>query len=145
MHTEEYFDIISSTMNKHITTDRAMQHLALLITMHWLRHLIFIRSDYCVKCVIFHGIFRKSSKNTSPVNYPHKWPVTRKMIPFDDVTMACNAMKLRDQLKYCVKGYFIRYVCTDRYYISFYRSNWWVDRYDPDAAWLFGSMISFMP
>ena len=23
----------------------------------------------------------------SPVNYPHKWPVTRKMLPFDDVIM----------------------------------------------------------
>ena len=23
-----------------------------------------------------------------PVNSPHKWPVTRKMFPFDDVTMA---------------------------------------------------------
>ena len=22
-----------------------------------------------------------------PVNYPHKWPVTRKMFPFDDVIM----------------------------------------------------------
>ena len=24
-----------------------------------------------------------------PVNSPHKWPVTRKMLPFDDVIMAC--------------------------------------------------------
>ena len=23
-----------------------------------------------------------------PVNFPHKWPVTRKMLPFDDVIMA---------------------------------------------------------
>ena len=26
----------------------------------------------------------------SPVNSPHKWPVTRKMIPFDDVIMSTN-------------------------------------------------------
>ena len=30
-----------------------------------------------------------------PVNFPHKWPVTRKIIPFDDVIMitfyACDA------------------------------------------------------
>ena len=26
----------------------------------------------------------------SPVNSPHKWPVTRKMFPFDDVSMALN-------------------------------------------------------
>ena len=25
-----------------------------------------------------------------PVNSPHKWPVTRKMFPFDDVIMGCN-------------------------------------------------------
>ena len=24
-----------------------------------------------------------------PVNFPHKWPVTRKMFPFDDVIMLC--------------------------------------------------------
>ena len=28
------------------------------------------------------GIYRR------PVNSPHKWPVTRKMFPFDDVIMA---------------------------------------------------------
>ena len=25
-----------------------------------------------------------------PVNFPHKWPVTRKMFPFDDVIMCCT-------------------------------------------------------
>ena len=25
-----------------------------------------------------------------PVNYPHKWPVTRKMFPLDDVIMTCT-------------------------------------------------------
>ena len=29
-----------------------------------------------------------------PVNFPHKWPVTRKMFPFDDVIM--NHSKCRD-------------------------------------------------
>ena len=47
------------------------------------------------------GLFRRRSKKTSssaslafvrgihqrPVNSPHKWPVTRKMFPFDDVIM----------------------------------------------------------
>ena len=28
-----------------------------------------------------------------PVNSPHKWPVTRKMFPFDDVIMACNLLR----------------------------------------------------
>ena len=26
-----------------------------------------------------------------PVNYPHKWPVTRKMFPFDDIMFANHA------------------------------------------------------
>ena len=30
-----------------------------------------------------------------PVNSPHKWPVTRKMFPFDDVIMSGLAMELR--------------------------------------------------
>ena len=29
-----------------------------------------------------------------PVNSPHKGPVTRKMFPFDDVTMACSGWHL---------------------------------------------------
>ena len=29
----------------------------------------------------------------SPVNSPHKWPVTRKMFPFDDVIMVCLHFK----------------------------------------------------
>ena len=28
-----------------------------------------------------------------PVNFPHKWPVTRKMFPFDDVIMIIMIMK----------------------------------------------------
>ena len=41
--------------------------------------------------------FRRRSRKTSklrvtgrrPVNSPHKWPVTRKMFPFNDVIMKC--------------------------------------------------------
>ena len=29
-----------------------------------------------------------------PVNSPHKWPVTRKMSPFDDVIMLCRILKI---------------------------------------------------
>ena len=28
-------------------------------------------------------------RKPGPVNSPHKWPVTRKKFPFDDVTMTC--------------------------------------------------------
>ena len=30
-----------------------------------------------------------------PVNSPHKWPVTRKMFPFDDVIMNCPTMQVK--------------------------------------------------
>ena len=29
-----------------------------------------------------------------PVNSPHKWPVTRKMFPFDDVIMLCRFIEV---------------------------------------------------
>ena len=53
-------------------------------------------------------LFRRRSKQTSnllvtslcvgnspgPVNFPHKWPVTRKMFPFDDVIMTWTSANL---------------------------------------------------
>ena len=44
--------------------------------------------------------FRRRSKKTSklrrgPVNSPHKWPVTRKMFPFDDVIMHALYLYMR--------------------------------------------------
>ena len=42
------------------------------------------RKHQCSASLVFvWGIHR------GPVNSPHKWPVTRKMFPFDDVIMAC--------------------------------------------------------
>ena len=38
----------------------------------------------------FRGIHR------GPVNFPHKWPVTRKLFPFDDVIMEVNPMVTSD-------------------------------------------------
>ena len=32
----------------------------------------------------------KAPRHRWPVNSPHKWPVTRKMFPFDDVIMEFN-------------------------------------------------------
>ena len=32
-------------------------------------------------------------KENSPVNSPHRWPVTRKMFPFDDVIMELSIPK----------------------------------------------------
>ena len=36
-----------------------------------------------------------------PVNSPHKWPVTRKMFPFDDVIMISTSFIV--QIQFCVK------------------------------------------
>ena len=33
-----------------------------------------------------------------PVNSPHKWPVTRKMLPFDDAIMLCKANNIHARL-----------------------------------------------
>ena len=33
-----------------------------------------------------------------PVNSPHKWPITRKMFPFDDVIMECHVVSNHRQL-----------------------------------------------
>ena len=46
---------------------------------------------------LLNRLFRRRSKKTSKLrvtglcvgNSPHKWPVTRKMFPFDDVIMGC--------------------------------------------------------
>ena len=55
---------------------------------------------------LLNRLFRHRSKKTSKLrvtglcagihrwsaNSPHKWPVTRKMFPFDDVIMICNTL-----------------------------------------------------
>ena len=38
-----------------------------------------------------------------PVNFPHKWPVTRKMFPFDDVIMF-TTITVDDTLGFCDAG-----------------------------------------
>ena len=60
-----------------------------------------IASNHQPHHCLLNRLFRRRSKTTSklrvtglcvgnspgPVNFPHKWPVTRKMFPFDDVIM----------------------------------------------------------
>ena len=58
---------------------------------------------------LLNRLFRRRSKKTStsqasvrrihqsPVNSPHKWTVTRKMFPFDDVIMRYNFLSIIDQ------------------------------------------------
>ena len=69
-------------------------------------------SDHQPHDCLLNCLFRRRSKRTSnlrvtgsvrgihrcPVNSPHKWPVTRKMFPLDDVIMACRPALVRFQL-----------------------------------------------
>ena len=41
-----------------------------------------------------------------PVNSPHKWPVTRKMFPFDDVSMNVTALQLHCGAESEIKSHF---------------------------------------
>ena len=61
---------------------------------------------------LLNRLFRRRSKKTlklrvtglcagnspGPVNSPHKWPVTRKMFPFDDVIMVCGVTSFNTRL-----------------------------------------------
>ena len=54
-----------------------------------------------------------------PVNCPHKWPVTRKMFPFDDVIMVCRFRAVFSYLQQLCVAY--------SYYVSqwiWIRQNW---------------------
>ena len=45
------------------------------------------------------------------VNYPHKWPITRKMFPFDDVIMICHVAYQLNQIT-CVIILLLKYSDT---------------------------------
>ena len=69
-----YTDIIMGTIASQITS----------LTIGLLNHLFKRRSKKTSKLrslAFVWGIHR------GPVNSPHKWPVTRKMFPFDDIIM----------------------------------------------------------
>ena len=42
-----------------------------------------------------------------PVNSPHKWPVTRKMFPFDDVIMLSEELWWKPKKIYCSASYYL--------------------------------------
>ena len=77
---KHYDDVIMSTMAPQITS-RTIVYSIVYSDAHQRKHqssasLAFVR-----------GIHR------GPVNSPHKWPVTRKMFPFDDVIMNVEAVR----------------------------------------------------
>ena len=72
-----------------------------LFTLHWRHNWRDCASNHQHHDCVLNRLFRRRLKKTSklrviglcavsspgPVNSPHKWPVTRKMFPFDDVIM----------------------------------------------------------
>ena len=72
-----------------------------IYSLHWRHNDHDGVSDHQPRGCLLNLLFRSRSKKTSklrvtglcvgnspgPVNSPHKWPVTRKMFPFDDVIM----------------------------------------------------------
>ena len=71
---DHYSDVIMSAMASQITS-LAIVHSTVYSGAEQRKH----QSSTSLTCV--RGIHR------SPVNSPHKWPVTRKMFPFDDIIM----------------------------------------------------------
>ena len=60
--------------------------------------------------------------HSGPVNSPHKWPVTRKMFPFDDVIMICAdyvSTKWFNGLKVVLKSFLLRLVCSVIYLLRY--------------------------
>ena len=60
-------------------------------SLRW-RHIGAMASQITSLTIVYSIVYsgadqRKHQSSASPVNYPHKWPVTRWMFPFDDVIM----------------------------------------------------------
>ena len=62
-----------------------------------------ITSLTVVYSIVYSGVHQRKHQSSAslafvreihrgPVNFPHKWPVTRKMFPFDDVIMLTNTL-----------------------------------------------------
>ena len=73
-HHEHYNDVIMGTMASHITS-LVNVYLTVYSGSDQRKH------ESSAQLAFVWGIHR------SPVNSPHKWPVTRKVFPFDDVMM----------------------------------------------------------
>ena len=46
-----------------------------------------IASQITSLTIVYSTVYSEADQRKHPVNSPHKWPVTRKMFPFDDVIM----------------------------------------------------------
>ena len=75
------------------------------------------RHDSSASLAFLRGIHR------GPVNFPHKWPVTRKMFPLDDVIMTFQhdgrSLGSRFGIKYWIAT-FIWFTSTTKFRVSLY-------------------------
>ena len=61
-----------------------------------------ITSPMIVNSIVYSGADQRKHQSSAslafvgPVNSPHKWPVTRKMFPFDDVIMSSEPSSTHD-------------------------------------------------
>ena len=92
---------VSATWHEQCNTSTAM---TVVSTLQWRHNDHDGVSNHQLHGCLLNRLFRRRSKKTSklrvtglcvgnspgPVNSPHKWPVTRKMFPFDDVIMNTN-------------------------------------------------------
>ena len=90
--------------------------LKLLIPLRWRHNWCDSVSNHQPHDCLLNRLFRRRWKKTSnlrvtglceensPVNSPHKWPVTRKMFPFDDVIMHYQTSAVEVWEKLCVSA-----------------------------------------
>ena len=101
-----YWGFVVSDLRQNEMSDMtALNHYLigywLTMTLQWRHNGRNSVSNHQLYDCLLNRLFRRRSKKTSkhrvtglcagnspgPVNSPHKWPVTRKMFPFDDVIM----------------------------------------------------------
>ena len=84
--TDSYF---SCRMNPAIFYSNNLVDCALQNALQWRHNGLDSVSNHQPRDCLLNRLFRRRSKKTSKlrVTSPHKWPVTRKMFPFDDVIM----------------------------------------------------------
>ena len=94
----------------------------LFVALPWRHNGLDSFSNHQPHHCLLNRLFGRRSKKTSklrvtglcvgthrgPVNYPHKWPVTRKMFPFDDVIMvnSCSLVCTPGLLRWHSCGHF---------------------------------------
>ena len=84
--TKHYNDVIMGAIASQITS-HTIVFSAVYLDTDQRKH------ESSASLAFARGIHRR------PVNSPHKWPVTRKMFPFDDVIMSASPLD-RDEVKW---------------------------------------------